>query len=59
MPHFLILKSQFSAIAKLAQAGTSPTRMTSARVWKNEVLKKTMADITAFERVAYLMLHNN
>lgn len=45
----LLLKSQSSALAKLAQAGTSLTCMISARVCKNEVLKETMAEITAFE----------
>lgn len=55
----LLLKSQSSALAKLAQAATSLTCMISARVCKNEVLKETMAEITAFERVAHLMLHNN
>lgn len=58
-PSFCYLSNLTSLPVKLAQVGTSLTCITSARVFKNAVLKETMADILTFEKVAHLTLHNN
>lgn len=47
----LPLKSQSSVLGKLAQAGTSLTCSTTARVNKNEALQEALSGITTFEGV--------